>query len=731
MGSFQTFPIIGEAASGGTTAFSALTSGTNISANMQVGSGAQIAPVNAGIVDANVIFDAINVVSEFGADPTGATSSVAAITAAIAAASAGGSSEKAAVYFPAGIYLIDSTISLTSANSNVKLFGATPVTSDATNAAVLKASFAGPMFSNFGNTGLEAFVFENLAFNGNNIATSGLFFDDTVYGEVRGCQFISFVGTVSSSITSVSITSNVVTLTVGNAFVAGNIVIPYGLTTATFLNGQNLLVATASGSQITANFTHANYGPTADTGNVILPGACITGGGNYYTKIHDNIFHGSPNCFSIDMQYNYGSVPAVGIADGWVTRNSDYTGYFMRISGDLYVHYNDFEGSPLVGCQACINFSDYTSGAPSQNKNSACFNYFELSTAGAHPTTTRQGILFSFEVEQGVAVDNSMYGGTTVAGVSRTAIACSTEALGLHISGNSIRDWDTGVALGTVGTGVGSFLIVGNYIESATVATQISGTVTNALTSVASLDAGQFYFSDRFNVGYRSLNLFTANLRTSDTTIDLRFANHFYANLGSPVTLTGATNVQIGAFFWVHALTANLTLTNGTSAFNLASGANYTLAAGQTLQFVVAGDGKIYEVGTSTLTIPVRVASSLLTAQAAAITATTVYAVPAGKAGFYRVNYVATVTTAGVTATLGGTNGFQVIYTNANGDTVVKTTDPANPVTGSGTSTGSAIDGSLLVYCGASTNLQYKFDYSSPSGSMAYDLAILVEYVGS
>jgi hypothetical protein len=80
----------------------------------------------------------------------------------------------------------------------------------------------------------------------------------------------------TASITSVQVTSNVVTLSVVNTFsTQGLAVVPAtgqvntvyitGLTNATFLNGQVLTVTSVSGTAITANFTHTNYGPTAET----------------------------------------------------------------------------------------------------------------------------------------------------------------------------------------------------------------------------------------------------------------------------------------------------------------------------------------------------------------------------------------------------------------------------------------------------------------------------------
>lgn len=69
-------------------------------------------------------------------------------------------------------------------------------------------------------------------------------------------------------VTSVSITSNVVTITAVNNFTTGQQVNFAGLTGATFLNGVQLTVISTglSGTQFEANFTHANYGPTGDTG---------------------------------------------------------------------------------------------------------------------------------------------------------------------------------------------------------------------------------------------------------------------------------------------------------------------------------------------------------------------------------------------------------------------------------------------------------------------------------
>lgn len=121
-----------------------------------------------------------------------------------------------------------------------------------------------------------------------------------------------------------------------------------------------------------------------------------------------------------------------------------------------------------------------------------------------------------------------------------------------------------------------------------------------------------------------------------------------------------------------------------------------------------------------------------LTSQAAAITATTLYAVPASGAGMYRISWTATVTRAATTSSiLGGAGGFQILYTD-NDDSVVKTT-PGTVVTGvdtnatNSTSTGT-ISGCVVVNAKASTNIQYQIGYTSVGvTTMQYNLHMKVE----
>jgi uncharacterized phage protein gp47/JayE len=71
----------------------------------------------------------------------------------------------------------------------------------------------------------------------------------------------------SVPISTVSITNNVLTVKAVNTFSAGAPITLSGLTTATFLNAQTVTLASATPSQFTAVFNHANYAEAIDSGN--------------------------------------------------------------------------------------------------------------------------------------------------------------------------------------------------------------------------------------------------------------------------------------------------------------------------------------------------------------------------------------------------------------------------------------------------------------------------------
>ena len=126
-------------------------------------------------------------------------------------------------------------------------------------------------------------------------------------------------------------------------------------------------------------------------------------------------------------------------------------------------------------------------------------------------------------------------------------------------------------------------------------------------------------------------------------------------------------------------------------------------------------------------------ATADLTAQGAAIAATTIYAVPASGAGTYRISFAAKVTQAATTSCiLGGTNGFQIVYTDAD-DSVVVTTPAGVPFNSTTVllatnSTQNQYSGVIIVRAKESTNIQYSFGYTSVGATpMQFALHIKVE----
>lgn len=74
----------------------------------------------------------------------------------------------------------------------------------------------------------------------------------------------------SATITNIAISGNVLTVTAANGFKVGQAVQFSGVGTNTFLNSQQATIATASGSQFTATFAHADVASGADTGTATV-----------------------------------------------------------------------------------------------------------------------------------------------------------------------------------------------------------------------------------------------------------------------------------------------------------------------------------------------------------------------------------------------------------------------------------------------------------------------------
>jgi hypothetical protein len=158
-------------------------------------------------------------------------------------------------------------------------------------------------------------------------------------------------------------------------------------------------------------------------------------------------------------------------------------------------------------------------------------------------------------------------------------------------------------------------------------------------------------------------------------------------------------------------------------------------AAGGTSQFAIKNNGKVLTYGAITTIgggVPAEYATVDLTTQGAAIGATTLYAVPAGGGGRYRISWAASVTRASdISSILGGSTGFQIVYTD--GDDSVSKTSPRTVTSGVDTdatnTTATALSGCIVVNAKASTNIQYQMGYtdSHTSTAMQYNLHVICE----
>ena len=111
---------------------------------------------------------------------------------------------------------------------------------------------------------------------------------------------------------------------------------------------------------------------------------------------------------------------------------------------------------------------------------------------------------------------------------------------------------------------------------------------------------------------------------------------------------------------------------------------------------------------------------------------TALYTVGAAGQGFYRVTWCATIITPdNVSSVLGGTHGFELAYSNANGDILGKLDNFGTPVVTSNNTTGTSISGVTMGYVGNSSVINFTYDYTSNTpGQMFYALSVVTEFLG-
>jgi hypothetical protein len=151
---------------------------------------------------------------------------------------------------------------------------------------------------------------------------------------------------------------------------------------------------------------------------------------------------------------------------------------------------------------------------------------------------------------------------------------------------------------------------------------------------------------------------------------------------------------------------------------------------------LVFGDGTVQTTAAVSAaqggTVPSVLYKSFKTAQTAALSAVPLVPASANKGGMWRINYVATVTVVDTTSfTLGGTGGFQDTFTNGNGDTHSKTSNPTTPAISAANTLTTAVSGVKMAYTGAGTAITYSFGYTAGTGNGAYDMAVFAEYLGA
>lgn len=163
----------------------------------------------------------------------------------------------------------------------------------------------------------------------------------------------------------------------------------------------------------------------------------------------------------------------------------------------------------------------------------------------------------------------------------------------------------------------------------------------------------------------------------------------------------------------------------------------YAPGSGTIKNFSVSSGGKIPNYGgiaTVSGGVPAEYATVDLTAQAADIAATTLYAVPAAGQGMYRISAYVVETTAGsVSSTL---PNVQIVYTDP--DTNTSITIDATPILGvagigqtgplTNNTVGTATSGVIVISAKASTNIQYQtVNYASTAAGMQYAIHLKLE----
>jgi hypothetical protein len=328
--------------------------------------------------------------------------------------------------------------------------------------------------------------------------------------------------------------------------------------------------------------------------------AALYGGANLYTRVQNCLFDASAG-YAIVMLNGLASSTSAGYYgcnDGWFQFNNFYTNQGLNVSGDNYFIYNDFEFTLNTPANAALDLSDTTTGA-GVGKTTVHGNYMELIKG----TCSQLRGIYGFAGNTTSTVsDNTLFGhATSDAGI---AIDFSNSySTNICVTGNSIREWGTGILWNNSVGATASPMVSGNFFGNVTTQSFTPTTegnyasIVNYPPTLLMLDTG-IYLLNKPIVGT------AVKMASGTTAYDLSVGNQIYAQDAAPTTVTGVTNAVAGSWFWIVATTANTTLTNGAGAFVLALGSNYTMAAGQVIPFLIDAAGVIREIGYGSLGQP-------------------------------------------------------------------------------------------------------------------------------
>ncbi len=368
--------------------------------------------------------------------------------------------------------------------------------------------------------------------------------------------------------------------------------------------------------------------------------------------------------------------------DGIVV-NGNTTGSVSRV---------EVEGNNVAG----------TSGSGSTNSNGIEVAKGVDDFAVAHNTVS---LMF-----QGMLIQNCTTTGCTDSGtvVGNTLIAASgNQGVGIYlndesktqrvtVTGNTIAGWHVGLVVNSSNTAAS-----GNAI-ALTSANNYGIEVANA----SNVDVSGNYLAGT-STGDGNWGLFTSG----SSVTDVSFRQNQVANVSYGTVWSATTHTRV--------VVAGNSFGTIPSPYTLGTGGGVPVGVA-----VIDDNGALGVISSQSVVN--------LTGQTAAKASTLLYAVPANGQGHYKVCFDAKVTTAASTSsTLGGTNNFQLLYTDADDSVSVTTVAGAtfdSTTSGlAGNTTQNQESGCLIVDVKASSNINYLFGYtSSGSTAMAYSLHVRV-----